>query len=190
MTSPSPLANRSRHHTGNACKTALYGDGGNRTRATFPAGRWRAWLLGVATACAAAAHPGPADAHVRGCNTKACDKRVKRACFKSSTCRARVVRKRLAREMRRYKAHPLPWCTWGPESGRGRGEWSMARYRQPAIGQGPRAGGGKFQIIDSTWENIGGLRFGVHAYNARPVFQERLARVIASWGISSQWVNC
>ena len=97
-------------------------------------------------------------------------------------CR-RVCRER--KEMRRYKRRPLPWCTWGPESGRGRGEWSMTRYRQPNMSGG--TGGGKFQIIVSTWRSVGGRG---QPHHARPVVQERLARrVRRSQGLGA-WVGC
>lgn len=105
-------------------------------------------------------------------------------------CVRRVTRKHEAREMRRYKAHPLPWCTWGPESGAGRPEWSMQRYRQPAIGQGPVAGGGKFQIIDSTWRANGGSAHAAHAQFARPVHQERVARRVMAGQGANAWTNC
>jgi hypothetical protein len=118
---------------------------------------------------AARAHPG--------CHTRACE--------------ARVQHKQERAEWRRYRAHPMPWCTWGPESGVSRPEWSLARYRQPAIGQGPAAGGGKFQIIDSTWRHLGGLRWAAHAYQARPLIQERLARrLMRRAGIRGTWANC
>lgn len=117
-----------------------------------------------------ASKPDTADAR---CQTKACVERV--------------AKKRLVREMRHYKKNPLPWCTWGPESGAHRPQWSWDRYRQPNVSGG--TGGGKFQIIDSTWINFGGLRYANHAYNARPVYQERVARRIARTGLQ-HWVNC
>lgn len=105
-----------------------------------------------------------ASSHAKGCNSRRCIERV---------------------EMRHYKAHPMPWCTWGPESGRGRGEWSMARYRQPNVSGG--TGGGKFQILVSTWNAFGGRG---QPHHARPVVQERIARrVLRGQGLAA-WVNC
>lgn len=137
------------------------------------------------------------------CKTKACHKRVVlkvRASCSSKTCKARVAKKRARvaerKEFARYKANPLPYCTWGPESGgpwNGSGprpEWHITRYRQPAIGQGPVAGGGKFQIIDSTWAAYGGLRYAAHAQHAKPVYQERIARRIYAGQGPKAWTNC
>lgn len=87
--------------------------------------------------------------------------------------------------MARYKAHPMPYCTWGPESGEGRPEWSMLRYRQPNVSGG--TGGGKFQILTSTWAAVGGHG---EPYDAAPWVQERLARrVLAAQGLGA-WVGC
>lgn len=96
----------------------------------------------------------------------------------SAVCHARV-------EMREYRVHPMPWCTWGPESGRGRGEWSLARYRQPNVSGG--SGGGKFQVLLSTWRSVGGWG---QPYHARPVVQERLARRVRQRQGLGAWVNC
>jgi hypothetical protein len=90
-------------------------------------------------------------------------------------------------EMMRYVKHPLPWCTWGPESGAGRAEWSIARYRQPNVSGG--SGGGKFQILTSTWAAFGGFRYAAGPVIARPVLQERMARKIAKDGLH-HWINC
>jgi len=118
------------------------------------------------------------------CSTWKCAVKVKKQ-------RAVALRKALRREMQRYKRNPMPWCTWGPESGEWRGEWSMKRYRQPALNQGPGKGGGKFQIIDSTWYAMGGLRYAKHAHWAKPVYQERVARKLARTpGGLGHWVNC
>lgn len=107
--------------------------------------------------------------------SKACERRVQR----------RQARKRRVAEMRRYRRNPMPWCTWGPESGSHRPEWSPARYRQPNVSGG--SGGGKFQILVSTWYGVGGTG---QPYHAPPVVQERLARrVLASQGLGA-WVNC
>lgn len=107
-----------------------------------------------------------AEAH-RGCHTKRCFLRV---------------------EMKQYKRHPMPWCTWGPESGRYRGEWSLARYRQPNVSGG--TGGGKFQIINSTWFSYGGGRYASRAHYAAPVYQERVARRILRGQGLGAWANC
>jgi hypothetical protein len=93
-------------------------------------------------------------------------------------CRERV-------EMRAYRRRPMPWCTWGPESGAWRPEWSLARYRQPNVSGG--TGGGKYQILTGTWLAHGG--WGLPQF-ARPVVQERIARSVKrSQGLGA-WVNC
>lgn len=98
-------------------------------------------------------------------------------------CWRRICRERV--EMRSYRRRPMPWCTWGPESGQRRAEWSLARYRQPNVSGG--TGGGKFQILASTWWAHGG--WGLPQL-ARPVVQERIARrVKGSQGLGA-WVNC
>lgn len=98
-------------------------------------------------------------------------------------CERRVCRERV--EMRSYRHRPMPWCTWGPESGAWRSEWSLARYRQPNVSGG--TGGGKFQILVGTWWAHGG--WGLPQF-ARPVVQERVARrVKRSQGLGA-WVNC
>lgn len=114
----------------------------------------------------------------RGCNTRACAKRVA----------ARAHRA----EMRRYRRHPMPRCTWEPESswdpatGRsyiGR-PWAPGRYRVI----NPKSGaGGKYQILPSTYRTVGG-RGAPHL--APPVVQERLARrILRTQGLEA-WVNC
>lgn len=90
-------------------------------------------------------------------------------------------------EMARYMSHPMPWCTWGPESGVGRPEWSLQRYRQPNVSGG--SGGGKFQILTSTWIAFGGLQYASGPVVASPVHQERIARKIAGDSLH-HWVNC
>jgi hypothetical protein len=103
----------------------------------------------------------------------------------TGACHRRVIRKAHVREMRRYRAHPMPWCTWGPESGQGRGEWSVARYRQPNVSGG--TGGGKFQLALPTFWAFGGHG---EPHHARPVVQERIARrVLRGQGLGA-WVNC
>lgn len=115
------------------------------------------------------------------CNTWACVKRVKAK-------RAKRLRQKERREMRYYRRHPMPWCTWGPESGAYRGQWSMARYRQPNISGG--TGGGKFQILDDTWIRHGGRAYALHAHWAKPVHQERVARRIMRSQGPGAWVGC
>lgn len=103
----------------------------------------------------------------------------------TGACHRRVIRKAHAREMQRYREHPMPWCTWGPESGVGRGEWSVARYRQPNVSGG--SGGGKFQVLTGTWRAFGGRG---EPHHARPVVQERIARrVLRGQGLMA-WANC
>lgn len=104
-------------------------------------------------------------------------------------CRVRVQLKRERAEMRRYKRHPMPRCTWWGESGAGLGEWAPARYRA----RNPvSTAGGKYQILDSTWRAFGGPDYpGSHdASRARPVLQERIARrVLRGQGLGA-WVLC
>lgn len=100
-------------------------------------------------------------------------------------CRDRVL-------MREYRAHPMPACTWAPESswdprtgqsfiGR---PWALGRYRVVNPGSGA---GGKFQFLPSTWRNIGGRGLPHHA---PPVDQERGARKLRRLVGLSAWVNC
>lgn len=146
-------------------------------------------------ATVAIATPAPAQADA-GCQSHACKKRVAKKhrvhrifpFCNTWTCVARVSRKRERREMAGYKRHPLPWCTWGPESGAGRGEWSLARYRQPNVSGG--SGGGKFQILTSTWFNHGGGALAGGPVVAKPVHQERVARRIYATEGPGAWVNC
>lgn len=80
-----------------------------------------------------------------------------------------------------YRSHPMPYCTWGPESG---GSYTA---RNPSS-----TAGGKYQILDSTWyANGGGRYYDSHpAAAAPPLEQERVARnVLASQGLGA-WVNC
>lgn len=110
---------------------------------------------------------------------EACGHRVKQ----------RTLRSMRAREMARYRRHPMPRCTWHGESGAHRPEWSPARYRA----RNPvSSAGGKFQILDSTWLAFGGPRgrSGHPAADAAPVVQERVARrVLAGQGLRA-WVLC
>lgn len=118
-------------------------------------------------------------AHIASCHTHRCWHRVHR----------RRVRAFL---WRHYRAHPMPWCTWGPESS---GPpytipaFAMRRYRA----RNPvSTAGGKYQVIDSTWwANGGGHYFDSHpAAAAPPLEQERVARVVLRRGGLSQWANC
>lgn len=124
--------------------------------------------------------------------SKACVERVK---AKKRAAVRRAHHRALVREMRGYKAHPMPSCTWlgesswDPATGRsffGR-PFAPGRY----LVQNPHStASGKFQFLTSTWLNIGGGRFAPEAWQAKPVYQERLARVLARDGISVHWVNC
>lgn len=108
---------------------------------------------------------------------------------RTSACHERVALKRDRAEMRRYKRHPMPRCTWWGESGAGLPEWSLRRYRA----RNPSStAGGKYQILDSTWRAFGGPDYpGSHdASRARPVLQERIARrVLRGQGLGA-WVLC
>lgn len=109
------------------------------------------------------------------CQTKRCELRV---------------RVKLGRvELRYYKRHPMPRCTWWGESGAGLPEWSLRRYRA----RNPvSTAGGKYQILDSTWRAFGGPDYpGSHdASRGRPVLQERIARrVLRGQGLGA-WVLC
>lgn len=118
-------------------------------------------------------------AHIARCQTHVCWRRV----------HARRVRAFL---WRRIRSHPMPWCTWGPESS---GPpytipaYSSKRYsaRNPSS-----SAGGKFQIIDSTWITSGGTpyRSSHPAAVAPPLEQERVARVVLHNGGLGQWANC
>lgn len=138
----------------------------------------------------------PAPAYKLGCNSTACEKRVKAKAYAkthggcySPRCTARVRSKRDARLMARYKRNPMPRCTWHSESGAHLREWAAARYRA----KNPTStAGGKFQIIDSTWYANGGRRYRVrHPAAAAPkAEQEKVARrVLRSQGLGA-WVLC
>ncbi len=88
--------------------------------------------------------------------------------------------------MRGYRKHPMPTCTWLPESGPG-SPWRLSRYRvvNPSSGAA-----GKFQVIPSTWRAIGGTRYSSSAQFARPVIQERMARRLLRVQGLGAWVNC
>lgn len=76
---------------------------------------------------------------------------------------------------------PMPYCTWGPESG---GSYTA---RNPIS-----SAGGKYQIIDGTWYANGGSHYADShpAAAAPPLEQELVARnVLASQGPGA-WVNC
>lgn len=125
-----------------------------------------------------------------------CQKRVKAKAYAAThggcysvRCTTRVRAKRDRRLMARYKASPMPRCTWHGESGAHLGEWADARYRA----KNPTStAGGKFQIIDSTWYANGGRRYNVrHPAAAAPKLeQEKVARsVLRTQGIGA-WVLC
>jgi len=118
------------------------------------------------------------------CKTWTCAATVKKH-------RARRARLALRTEMLRYRANPMPYCTWGPESGVRNGQWSMVRYRMWNIGSSSmERASGKFQIIGSTWRAHGGTAYARYAAWAKPVHQERVARRIALGQGLDAWVNC
>jgi hypothetical protein len=137
-------------------------------------------LLAALTVAAIVA---PAHASKHGtCHTRSC---YRRACS-SFACRVRVAHKQRARreraEMARYRRHPMPRCTWWPES---HGDWTA---RNPSS-----TAGGRYQILASTWYAMGGpatwdRRWPAAA--ARHVIQERIARrVLHRQGLQA-WVLC
>lgn len=134
----------------------------------------------------------PSSAHhgVDGCD-HACVERVK---AEKRAELERRHRRALVREMRRYKANPMPACTWEPES-----SWDPAtgqsfagrpfapgRYR---VKNPSSTASGKFQFLTSTWLNIGGGAYASEARYALPVYQERMARRLAADSLD-HWVNC
>lgn len=128
----------------------------------------------------------------RGPCSKVCVARVK---AKKRVEVRREHRRALAREMAGYKRHPMPSCTWAPESSwdpatgasyAGR-PWARGRY---LVKNPSSTASGKFQILTSTWLANGGGAYASEARWAKPVYQERVARRVARAGISSQWVNC
>lgn len=108
----------------------------------------------------------PGTAHAKpGCRTHSC---LARTC-KAQTCKDRV-------EWKRYRRAPMPWCTWGPESG--------GNYR--ALNRSSMAGG-KYQMLPSTFHAYGGWGW---PHLARPLIQERIARrVLRGQGLGA-WVMC
>lgn len=88
---------------------------------------------------------------------------------------------RIDAEWRYIRSHPMPYCTWGPESG---GDYTARNSSSTA--------GGKYQILASTWYAYGGSHYNDShpAAVAPPLEQERVARrVLASQGLGA-WVNC
>jgi len=104
-----------------------------------------------------------------------------------AACVQRVKLKRDRRELFHYKRKPMPWCTWGPESGpvsSTNPEFSGPRYQLVNYSSGAA---GKFQFMPGTWRALGGTGL---AQDARPVLQERLARKLMRLAGLSPWVNC
>lgn len=86
------------------------------------------------------------------------------------------------------RANPLPYCTWGPESG---GSYTA---RNPSS-----TAGGKYQMLDGTFHSYGGINYGGShdAAQAPPLEQEIVARRLAwtGWGRTppqgyGAWVRC
>lgn len=81
-----------------------------------------------------------------------------------------------------YRSHPMPWCTWGPESG---GSYTARNPSSTAAG--------KYQMLDTTFHANGGYDYPNQTHDAAlapPLEQERVARnVLASQGLGA-WVNC
>lgn len=98
-------------------------------------------------------------------------------------------------EWKRYKASPLPACTYVNESGpiifaNGMGPYGWKRYK---VTNRDSSASGKYQIMNYTWFNFGG-RHTAETYHvaasARPIEQERMARkIIAAQGIRA-WHGC
>lgn len=136
--------------------------------------------------------------HVHGCNTTRCDRAVVKACRESPTCAARVRRKAERREWRRYRARPMPSCTWRDESGDASvAEFALSRYGQ----MNPTStAGGKFQMLDGTFHAYGGEDVAGVTHDAarvRPIVQERIGRRVAYSGYGATppqglgaWARC
>lgn len=116
---------------------------------------------------------------------------VKDACDKACQHRIRVHKKH-HRQWHWIKTHPMPRCTWWGESGVGRPEYSMLRYRE--WNRAGSSAGGKYQILNSTWYSNGGSTFGHRFYrpaqHATPYEQEHVARRVLRHGGLSQWALC
>lgn len=103
---------------------------------------------------------------------------------------ARQYLYRIRREVRYYKTHLLPWCTWGPESGQERAPFDPKRYTEANPNS---AAAGKYQFLDSTWRGLGGPSYGARyhiAAHAPPLKQEKMAHKYYSMSGGSPWVNC
>jgi len=142
--------------------------------------RWFAAITPVAVAIAATS-----SGHDLVDAVKVEASRAQRDGCRTKACRVRVL-------WRHYRAHPMPACTWKPESGwdprtgesfHGR-PWALGRYRvvNPSSGAG-----GKFQFLPSTWRSVGGLGLPQHATRVR---QEDLARRLKRRDGTAPWVNC
>lgn len=115
--------------------------------------------------------------HVLHCQQTARSERWARHLLKKWKKRHKVVV-----EWHYYKTHPMPWCTWGPESG------GNYRAKNPTS-----TAGGKYQILDGTWYANGGS----HGYPldhpaayAPPLEQERVGHTLYRRSGGSPWVNC
>lgn len=120
--------------------------------------------------CAAAAH---ADAHVKGCNTRSCDVRVKKACWDSNSCRTRVIRKQWHRTADPY------WGIFnaiaGCESG---GNWRIS------TGNGFYGG---VQFTLQSWQGVGGSGFPHQASKLEQIYRGVLLQREQGWGA---WPMC
>jgi hypothetical protein len=136
-------------------------------------------MFTVAALVAAFVVPG---AYARPADHKPCpDSCVARVKHRVHHQHVEARHRREAREWRYYRAHPMPYCTWGPESG------GNYRAMNPTS-----SAGGKYQMLNQTFHTYGGPFYGTghDAAYAPPLVQERVARrVLRGQGLGA-WANC
>jgi hypothetical protein len=101
------------------------------------------------------------------------------------------VHRHIAYAWRWVKAHPMPRCTWIPESGPLSlyGQWSPRRYR---VKNSSSTAAGKFQMLDQSAHAAGIPDYpGTHdAAKASRLAQEKAARRLLAMQGPGAWVNC
>lgn len=127
-------------------------------------------VLALVLACAAAAH---AASHVPGCNTNRCDVRAKKACWASTSCRTRVIRKQWHRTADPYWGifNAIAEC----ESG---GNWQIS------TGNGFYGG---IQFTLSSWYGVGGRGYPHYAVKLEQIYRGVLLMRRQGWGA---WPVC
>lgn len=111
--------------------------------------------------------------HIEGCNTRSCDERVKRACWKDDACRARVVRKQWHRVADPY---------WGIFQAiaecESHGNWGIS------TGNGYYGG---IQFALRSWQAVGGRGYPHHASKLEQIYRGVRLMRLQGW---NAWPRC